>query len=134
MARADSTFTTRRTFVRLSGAAAAVAVAPASAAPKADAELIALRQELELAWQVERGLLDDAAAELFEVAYRRCSDIVNLMFKYKATSLAGLQAKAVAIMWCIGDDDDLFLGEFLTTDCKMANGLLDDLLAIRGDV
>jgi hypothetical protein len=101
-------------------------------APANDAPLLNLRRELEAASAALSAMEATASGEEFEAAYYQTASLARVMLAHKATTIAGLQAKAVAIRWCRGEDDDedLLVDDNKTTDLRLANSLLDDLLAI----
>ena len=121
MARADSTITTRRTF--LASAASVALAAPATAAVSGDAELIELsarldRVTLAINAAAERG--DDPEAQAI---YREGKAIFDQIWELSATTLEGAAAKAHALFWIHGDDGEVW-------DCKFCFQLVEELLAM----
>lgn len=119
MARADSTSTTRRTFVRLAAAAALPTIhIPAAGA---DAELVGLGQQLaELSGRVDAE--NDHA--LVDKLCREGEAIIDQMHQLTATTVAGAQAKCVALLWMHGHDGEHW-------DCPYLFALVEDVLALN---
>lgn len=108
---------------------------PADAA-SGDRELVRLGVELEAAWTAERALDAslDVGDDAFGVVMGRTRDIVHQIEVIPATSLAGLQVKARAILWCHSGEpiaSDAF-NDQETTDIRLAASIVRDLLASRG--
>jgi hypothetical protein len=98
------------------------------AAP-ADAEILALGQELEAAWETQRRafeveLSDDDA----DTAIAPCRRIVERIINAPACTLDGLGVKARAFLWC-GYDRVSLTDLGATTDCQLASSILRDLVA-----
>jgi hypothetical protein len=114
--------------------ATAVAIptaALAGARPHPDAELLRLGRELEEAWARERATVRPAASDdevnaVFNVA----SEIVGEIEALPATTLEGLRVKTRALSWCHDGEGIDFRDEQDTTDLKLANGIVRDLLAL----
>jgi len=108
-------------------------IGPASA----DAALVALGEELEAAWAAEvaayekyRDDLSLEAEAITEVTYEATAAIVHQIETMQAATIAGLRVKARAIQWCYHDDPVDLVVDQNTTDLRIANSLIADLLAV----
>lgn len=102
------------------------ALAPALAAD--DSHLIALGEQLKVAWAEEKrcdplGRDPDA----FERAYAISDRLVDAIEAVPAQTLAGLQVKALAVAWCYGSDKIELDGD--TTDVRISSSIIRDLLS-----
>ncbi len=118
----------------------AVAAVP-EARPQADANLIRLLRQMLEAFEAERiaeKLLDATGSEddgcLVDAAYEATSRIVDEIERQRATTIAGLAVKALAVNWCSGDPVKPYPTSILPDHCqnvRLAFGIVDDLLAMR---
>jgi hypothetical protein len=122
MARADSTSTTRRTFVRLASAAVVASVASTPALSE-DAELIQLSARLAEATAALEAAAERGDEKEIQALYREGSAIFDEIWEFAATTIPGAQAKCRALFWVHGDTSDGW-------DCKYSFDLVADLLAI----
>jgi hypothetical protein len=88
-----------------------------------DRALIQLGEKLEQAWSHQ--LRRDN-----EAAYVRVAEIVRKIASTPARSLEGMRIKARAIAWCHAGEAPIFLTENPTTDVRIAESIVADLLAI----
>lgn len=123
--------TTRRSVLK----ACATAIIPpcALALDHADAGLLQLGRDFDAAWEAEEAErliareTDDWDA--WEVCYASTEAIARRIETVPATTLAGFRVKARAIQWCYGDDPvNLVIQD--TVDQRIANGIVNDLLAL----
>ncbi len=129
---------TRRSALTAGAAAGLVATPiPASAVAHSlqqhpDAELLALGEELRRAWAQERtaarGGSDEEAEAAFVAAYEASSAIVDQIADRVAHTREGLQVKAQAFLWCWSGDLDFELSREQTTDVRMAQSIIRDLI------
>jgi hypothetical protein len=99
--------------------------------PRIDAQLIQLGDELEIAWADERRICQDETSSDAKVA-RACDRVASIVDKIEATqasSIEGLRVKARAIAWCHGDKAPIALTDKQTTDVRLAQAIIADLLA-----
>lgn len=99
---------------------------------RADVRLLQLGKQLETAWAHQRQLEHDASeAELaeFDKAFNRVSRIAKKIEALPAHSLAGLKVKARAIRWCHSGEKRIELARQPTTDIRLAQSIIRDLLA-----
>jgi len=134
---------TRRDFGRLAtkstAAVAAVAipaVALASAPASADAALIALGEELETAWAAEiaayaqyRGDFSLEHEAITDAAYEATKAVILRIEAVPASTMEGLRVKARAVQWCYDADPVDLAVDQSTTDLRLANSIIRDLLA-----
>lgn len=92
-----------------------------------DAGLLTLRNALLDAWEEEFATSSPAFGNAPERAAKRASEIARRMIETRAYTLEGLQAKAVAVLWCHAGED-IALGDEQTTDVRLAQSILTDLL------
>jgi hypothetical protein len=97
-----------------------------------DVELLALGEKLASAWRAERALPDDSPGKAFDEAYDRSNKILNLIEALPARTLQGLKVKAFAVHWCWSGDPDMEFNDSQTTDVRLAQGLVRDLLVMAG--
>ena len=116
-------------------------LAPVTAGPQGDAELLRLGREFEAAWSHEiavlarlKGVDTPAGDEEFDAAIDAVSAIVDRIEVIPATSLAGLQVKARAISWCHSGEplEAEAFSDQQTTNVRIAASLVNDLLAMGG--
>ena len=137
----------RRDFLR---GLAAMPLATLPAALSGDAELLRLGAEFELAWDrqvaCERALSVGAAQidenpalyAKFDETYYAVSAMVDKIEGMQATTLFGILVKLRACSWCHSGEpfDGTFLwdhdGSLPTTDYRLAEAVLRDLMAIDG--
>lgn len=121
MARADSTSTTRRNFLRLAAVnGAVVATAPMTFA--ADNVLVQLSADLnQVKLQCDAAETDEVAQTLYRAGRALCEKICET----DATSVAGLAAKCRALMWIYGDKAEEW-------DCPEVFGLIENVFALNG--
>lgn len=108
-------------------------IGPASA----DAALVALGEELEAAWAAEiaayaqhRGDLSLAHEAITDAAHKASKAIILRIEAMAASTIDGLRVKARAVQWCYdGDPVDLVVDQS-TTDLRLANSIIADLLAV----
>jgi hypothetical protein len=112
----------------LAGIAAAIPATPsvASIQPHADAELLRLSEQLKAAWAVEEACV---VASDFDVAAEKSRQIVEQIERCTATTLGGFRVKALAVQWCWQGEPDIQFGEDQTTDVRLAQSILRDLVA-----
>jgi hypothetical protein len=138
MAQADpALITSRRTL--LAGAITATTLLPAAAlaaSPGGDATLIGLGRELSATWATERSVCkrfedidNDEANAAVEAAVARTSDVVQRILRQQARTIEGIKVKTSAISWCWGGRIDF---DTETTDMKLVQSVLTDLLAMQG--
>lgn len=134
---------TRRAFGGLAtksvAAVAAVAipaVALASEPTSADAALVALGEQLEAAWAATtaadekyRDDLSPEAEAITEASYEAAAAIVHQIETVPASTIDGLRVKARAIQWCYDIDPVDLVIDQNTTDLRIANSIIRDLLA-----
>lgn len=110
-------------------AASVVPVIPAIAAP-IDSALLDAAARLRAAWGLEISVCarEHSDAE-FDAAYDASKRIVSEIEGMQATTLAGLQVKALAISWCCAGEP--FAEEDATTDDRLVTSLLDDLMSME---
>jgi len=90
-----------------------------------DAELLKLGEDLRIAWLRERVMVNETDGDAFEAACAASAEIVRRVEAIKATTLAGLRVKALAVLWCrVGDVP----GE--TTDERLVGQIISTLLDI----
>jgi hypothetical protein len=94
-----------------------------------DAHLLTLRSALLDAWEAERRLYAEGDERWTEAADRGAA-LARQMVELRAFTLAGLQAKAIAVAYCqTGDDEtEIILDDQQTTDVRLAQSILKDLL------
>ncbi len=108
----------------------------------ADERLLRLGSQLEAAWaeqsRLDRHFLsgeakapekDPAGDAAADAAYNRTSRIVNRIEAAQARTIAGLRVKARAIAWCHHGERPVDLMERPTTDVRLAQSIIADLLA-----
>jgi hypothetical protein len=95
-----------------------------------DAELIRLGDELQKAWAHAKALEDDETGA-FEQAFQACGAIVDQIERCRASTFAGLRAKALAVHWCHDGAEIIELSEpdHQTTNIRLAQTIIRDLLA-----
>lgn len=128
MSQAERISTTTRRGV-LQGALATSTVAGAAVLPafSRDADLVRLGEQLRTAWTLERKLEEDGS-DGFEAAFEVCTRIVNEIEQYTATTMEGLRTKALAVLWCHSGDMTLEFGTTRTTDIRLAESIVRDLI------
>lgn len=134
MLQAEAVTTTRRTFLAgAAGVATATAGLPAVADIHLDAGLLELGERLKLSWAHERELdvrPGYVADEEFDEACERSSAIVDRIEKIPAHTVDGLRVKVLAIQWCHGSDESLWLEPHTSTDLRLAAQVIKQLLNI----
>lgn len=97
----------------------------------ADSHLIKLGRQFEQAWSQERQVSRDTTASENAVskAVAAVRRIVRRIETTPAKSLAGLRVKARAVAWCHGGRRNVSLREKPTTDVRLAQSIIADLLA-----
>jgi len=92
-----------------------------------------LGTEFESAWSDERKLNRNPRATdaAHEKSYARVSRIVRLIERTPAHTLAGLRVKARAVAWCHAGVDTISLARNPTTDVRLAQSIVRDLIALR---
>lgn len=94
-----------------------------------DDQLLALRNALLDAWDEEIAVYSVRCDEAAEAVTARVNKLARQMLERRAYTLAGLQAKAIAVAYCqFGDDGEIDLSEQQTTDVRLAQSILMDLL------
>lgn len=123
----------RRDVLKTAPVAVVAAGLPAVAA-SADAELLRLGALFEAAWEHERALakidVPEGEYDPMEDAIDQTSLIVGQIEQLPATTLEGFKVKARCVQWCFCSDP-VDLGEHDTTEYRLANQLINELLAIR---
>jgi hypothetical protein len=94
-----------------------------------DAHLLTLRSALLDAWEEETRLYAEGDERWTEAADRGGA-LARQMVEMRAYTLAGLQAKAIAVAHCQqgGDESRIILDDQQTTDVRLAQSILADLL------
>jgi len=117
-------------------AAAIPAVALASEPTSADAALLALGEQLEAAWAATTAAYekyrDDPSLEagvITDVADKAAAAIVHQIEAVPASTIDGLRVKARAVQWCYDADPVDLAVDRSTTDLRLANSIIRDLLA-----
>ena len=107
-------------------------IGPASA----DAALVALGEELEAAWAATTAAYekyrDDPSLEagvITDVADKAAAAIVHQIEAVPASTIDGLRVKARAVQWCYDADPVDLAVDRSTTDLRLANSIIRDLLA-----
>lgn len=123
MARADSTSITRRAAFRLASAAALTTLT-ITQAPADDSELIALGREVErLNGEIEAAA-DRSDHLVCDALCKQGEKLVKQIFEFSADTLEGLQVKCIALIWCHGDDRDMW-------DDVNTYDLVKDIMALK---
>lgn len=122
-----SILTSRRNFLVRAAVIAPTAALPVAAAPSADAELLHLHGELCAKWVAERAIPDDDH-EAIDAAAADCSATVAKIENLPATTMEGLKVKAAAFLWCRSGELDFELSPHRTTDVRLAESILRDLI------
>jgi hypothetical protein len=109
-----------------------------SQASHPDRELLSLGREFEAAWAEEEALaaahklLDqEPVPDPWEGAYHATQAIVERIQTIPAHTLAGLKVKARAVQWCYAGDE-IYLTDAQTTDVRLAQDIIADLVRIGG--
>lgn len=124
---------TRRAALAAIPAMGAAATVPAIA-KSADADLLELGREFEAAFAIEEAArhigreTDDWTA--WDAAYAKTDAIVKRIEKMPATTMEGVHVKARCVQWCYGSDPVFHDLENYTTDMRLAQGIVLDLLAL----
>jgi hypothetical protein len=122
---------------RLLGAlAVGLAAGPVVAmAAHEDADLLALGAQLEAAWkrqnEADAQCLagdGDESYPAVEAAWDVCHAIALKIERLRASTIEELRVKARAVLWCHSGEDRIELSEHQTTDIRLAQSILDDLL------
>lgn len=92
-----------------------------------DARLLILRNALLDEWETELAASSPAHGSAAEDAAARAGAIARRMIEKRAYTLEGLQAKAIAALYC-HNGEDIELSEQQTTDVRLAQSILADLL------
>lgn len=100
-----------------------------------DAALLALGEEFERLWAIERSVLpsdeysyDAEAWKPWDEAQPRTEAVVTKIEACRATTLEGLRVKARAVIWCHnGRFDGLGGVDGETTDARLAGSIIIDL-------
>lgn len=131
----DESNTSRRKF--LSAAATAAAMAPIISQAKADRiDHVALmgkalddaQAALDAYEFLNRGKENDESDAEYMRLFDQCGDIVNHILWMKADTIDGFRLKARAFRWC---DPDLMHGATETTDMRLAQSIIKDLLSLQ---
>jgi hypothetical protein len=97
-----------------------------------DEELIALGDEFERSWDLERSKWDVLAAEADDAIVAEivmpCSSLSERILAKPAHTLAGLRVKARVVLWCQGGEFEGFGSE--TTDERLIESIVRDLLTL----
>ena len=136
---ANAKHITRRAALSAACATAAAGAVAAPALAATDQRLIALEAELlssiEAGDAIVRAATDTPQGEAdIDAALAHTSKIVSEIEDEPASSIRGLQVKALAIAWCCGGTDsfgpnDVDFGR--TTDCRLATDIVKTLLKGR---
>jgi hypothetical protein len=96
-----------------------------------DAHLLTMRSALLDEWE-EEAQLSAARDDRWTEAANRASALARRRVEIRALSLAGLQAKAIAVAYCqTGDDEtEIVLDDAQTTDIRLARSILKDVLGL----
>jgi hypothetical protein len=94
-----------------------------------DAHLLTMRNALLDEWE-NQTRLSAARDDQWTAAADRAGALARRMVEIRAFSLAGLQAKAIAVAYCqFGDDEtEIVLDHQQATDVRLAQSILADLL------
>lgn len=95
-----------------------------------DAHLLTMRSALLDAWDEEIAASSTGCDEAAEAITLRAGAIARQMIEQRACTLAGLQAKAIAVAYCQSGDGEgaIILDDQQTTDVRLAQSILKDLL------
>ncbi|MET7244881.1 hypothetical protein ABZT49_16115 [Methylobacterium sp. EM32] len=100
-----------------------------------DAALVQLGDLLLSAWaeEVRVSRLDEASEEEVFAACAAPMRIADRIEALRASSVAGLTVKALACAWCHGDYGDVYDPQRpkAPQECRLADGIVGDLLAMR---
>jgi hypothetical protein len=124
---------TRRTALAGAGALPLLPATALATETSVDAELLRLGAELDQAWAREKALIDSEAwGDAYEAAFNACSAIAGQIEKQQAHTLDGFRVKARAVMWCQqwGEVDPFSLSEHPTTDIRLAESIILDLVGV----
>jgi len=123
--------TSRRLFLSVGPAAAvfgALAVAKSTESPQT---MQALGVEFERLWAIERHANALGTDEEVSAACDACSAIVHRILAVPARTLDDFKVKGRALSWCYsGSDIGLFEDDKKTTDVKIVQSIVRDLLSI----
>jgi hypothetical protein len=95
-----------------------------------DAHLLTMRNALLDEWE-NQTRLSAAHDDQWTAAADRAGALARRMIEIRAFSLAGLQAKAIAVAYCqCGEEGELELNDQQTPDFRLAQSILKDLLGL----